>query len=87
MQYIGEICRYLINQSPGEYDQKHSVTKAFGNGLRPEVWVEFQKRFHVPTICEFYAATEGTVVLTNNQNKVGAVGWLPPLIRAVAPYQ
>jgi fatty-acyl-CoA synthase len=50
------------------------VTKALGNGLRADVWVQFQARFHIPTICEFYGSTEGPLATTNNQNKVGAVG-------------
>ncbi len=34
---------------------------------------------------EFYAATEGNVALLNSFNKVGAVGYLSPLIRMVHP--
>ena len=33
--------------------------KAMGNGLRPEVWDEFQDGLRVPLIVEFYGATEG----------------------------
>ena len=35
------------------------VRLMFGNGLRPEIWKEFQERFQVPKISEFYGATEG----------------------------
>lgn len=31
----------------------------FGNGLRPQIWTEFVKRFNVKIISEFYGATEG----------------------------
>ena len=34
---------------------------AIGNGLRPEIWEQFQERFNVPEIGEFYGATEVTV--------------------------
>jgi acyl-coenzyme A synthetase/AMP-(fatty) acid ligase len=37
-----------------------------GNGLRPEIWDEFQKRFNVPEIGEFYGATEGNIALLNH---------------------
>ena len=31
----------------------------FGNGLRPQIWPEFTKRFNIPNIAEFYGSTEG----------------------------
>lgn len=31
----------------------------YGNGLRPQIWEEFVKRFNIPQIAEFYGATEG----------------------------
>jgi len=31
----------------------------FGNGLRPQIWEEFQKRFNIGHVAEFYGATEG----------------------------
>ena len=34
IQYIGELCRYLLAAPPGAYDRKHSVRIAIGNGLR-----------------------------------------------------
>ena len=36
----------------------------FGNGLRKEIWGEFQKRFNVERIAEFYGATEGNCNLS-----------------------
>jgi acyl-CoA synthetase (AMP-forming)/AMP-acid ligase II len=42
MQYIGELCRYLITQSDVKNLPKHNVRVAFGNGLRPEIWDQFQ---------------------------------------------
>jgi fatty-acyl-CoA synthase len=42
-----------------------------------DVWTAFQKRFAVPRILEFYAATEANFSLTNVEGKVGAIGRIP----------
>jgi len=56
-----------------------------GNGLRPEVWGPFQKRFKIPLIVEFYASTEGNAGTVNFFGKEGAVGFISPLIRRLYP--
>ncbi len=33
-----ELCRYLVGTPPSEFDRKHRLRLAFGNGLRPDVW-------------------------------------------------
>jgi fatty-acyl-CoA synthase len=76
--YIGELCRYLIHLPPDPNETKHRLRLACGNGLRPDVWGDFQRRFNIPQIVEFYAATEGNVLLFNFEGKEGAVGRLPP---------
>lgn len=76
-QYIGELCRYLLHTPPRPGEAKHRIRLACGNGLRPDVWPEFQRRFRIPHILEFYAATEGNVALFNFEGKVGAVGRIP----------
>ena len=53
---------------------------AFGNGLRRDVWEQFKRRFQVPIIGEFYAATEGNAGFINHFNKVGSVGRASPLM-------
>ncbi|EFN85194.1 Long-chain fatty acid transport protein 1 [Harpegnathos saltator] len=58
-QYIGEICRFLLTVPPGQYDKTHKIRLMFGNGLRPQIWETFVKRFGVKQIGEFYGATEG----------------------------
>jgi len=35
--YIGELCRYLLNQAPDSEDRNHNVYKICGNGLLPEI--------------------------------------------------
>lgn len=77
MQYIGELCRYLVNSPPHPNETKHRLRLACGNGLRPDVWNEFKTRFHIPHILEFYAATEGNVLMFNFEGKPGAIGRLP----------
>jgi fatty-acyl-CoA synthase len=80
-QYIGELCRYLLNSPEHPDERRHSVRGCVGNGLRPDVWRAFQERFRIPQIVEFYGATEGNVVMINYDGKVGAVGRLPGWLR------
>jgi acyl-CoA synthetase (AMP-forming)/AMP-acid ligase II len=56
--YVGEICRFLVNQPTSELDRAHKVKKAFGNGLRTNIWREFTERFGVQCL-EIYGASEG----------------------------
>lgn len=79
-QYIGELCRYLLKAAPSEYENRHRLRLACGNGLRGDIWQDFQARFAVPRILEFYAATEGNFSLYNVEGKVGAIGRIPPLL-------
>ena len=53
---------------------------ALGNGLRPDIWPEFKKRFNIEHIREFYGATEGNFMVINLDNKVGSVGRYPRLV-------
>ncbi|MEI9885395.1 MAG: long-chain-acyl-CoA synthetase [Rhizomicrobium sp.] len=80
-QYIGELCRYLLNAPPARHEQDHKIRAITGNGLRPEIWQSFQKRFAIPRIIEFYGATEGNVSMLNYDGKVGAVGRIPFYMR------
>ena len=82
-QYIGELCRYLLNAPADPRDGEHTIRAISGNGLRPEIWPSFQKRFAIPRIVEFYGATEGNVSMLNYDGTVGAVGRLPRYMRGV----
>jgi len=77
VQYIGELCRYLINSPTHPKENAHRLRLACGNGLRPDVWPQFKRRFQIPQIIEFYGATEGNVNLFNFEGKEGAVGRVP----------
>ena len=57
--YVGELCRYLMNQPPTRNDRNNPVTKIIGNGLRPEIWKAFKERFDIEFICEVYGMSEG----------------------------
>ena len=78
-QYIGELCRYLVNAPVHPRETGHRAAAGCGNGLRGDVWEEFQRRFAIPQILEFYASTEGNVSLYNCEGKPGAIGRIPGL--------
>ena len=73
--YIGEVCRYLLNQPAKPTDRAHKVRLIAGNGLRPEIWDEFTSRFGIPRVCEFYAASEGNTAFINVFNVPRSTGW------------
>ena len=75
--YIGEICRYLLNQPEKPTDRAHKVRLIAGNGLRPEIWDEFTSRFNIPRVCEFYAASEGNTAFINMFNVPKSAGCTP----------
>jgi hypothetical protein len=75
--YIGEICRYLLNQPAKPTDRAHKVRLIAGNGLRPEIWDEFTSRFGIARVCEFYAASEGNTAFINMFNVPKSAGCTP----------
>jgi len=82
-QYIGELCRYLLNTPEHPHERDHALRIAIGNGLRPEIWPKFQARFRIPHIMEFYGATEGNVGMINYDGKIGAIGRIPWYARGI----
>ena len=79
-QYIGELCRYLVNSPPHPRERAHALRLACGNGMQAEVWTRFTRRFAVPHVLEYYAATEGAVSLYNTEERPGAIGRIPPFL-------
>ncbi|KAI0913061.1 fatty-acyl-CoA synthase [Ustulina deusta] len=65
IQYVGELCRYLVNAPPGPLDRGHNVRVAWGNGMRPDVWERFRERFGIECINELYGASDGMSAMTN----------------------
>jgi acyl-CoA synthetase (AMP-forming)/AMP-acid ligase II len=83
--YIGELCRYLLNQPPSPGDRQHRVRVIVGNGLRPEIWDAFQQRFGIENINEFYGASECNVAFINAFGARKSAGFCP-LAYAVVEY-
>ncbi len=76
-QYVGEFCRYLLNQPEKPNDRDHKVRIIIGAGLRPELWERFQNRFGIKRIVEIFGSTEGNTALANLDNKAGSIGRIP----------
>lgn len=75
--YIGELCRYLLNQPARRIDRAHNVRLCVGNGMRTELWDEFQQRFGIKRIVEFYGASEGNVAFINAFSVDKTAGFTP----------
>lgn len=82
--YIGELCRYLLNTAPSDKDQQHKIRVIIGNGLRPDIWMEFKQRFNIKHINEFYGASECNLVFTNALNLDQTAGICPLSYNIVA---
>lgn len=76
-QYVGEICRYLVNQPPRADDRDHRVRVMMGAGLGRDVWEEFQRRFGIARILEGWSSTEANTSLINLDDRVGSCGRIP----------
>lgn len=85
--YVGEVLRYLCNVPKQPEDKKHTVRFAMGNGLRADVWKNFQQRFGPIQIWELYGSTEGNVGLMNYVGHCGAVGRNSCFIRMLTPLE
>ena len=83
--YIGEFGRYLMNLPPSDEERDHSIVKAFGNGLRGDVWRKLTERTGIEKIVEFYGSTEGNVSFINLDSTTGAIGRVPPLLTSKMP--
>lgn len=84
--YIGELCRYLLNQPAKPTDRAHKIRLIAGNGLRPEIWDEFVTRFGIKRVCEFYAASEGNAAFINIFNIPRSTGISPMPALAYVEY-
>ncbi len=81
--YIGELCRYLVNQPAQPDDADNPLQRVVGNGLRPDIWMDFKKRFGIKRITEFYGASEGNVAFMNLLNKDRTIGMTASTIALV----
>ena len=75
--YIGELCRYLLGQPERPIERQHRVRVIVGNGLRTDIWREFQERFGIERIAEFYGASECNIAFINAYNLDETAGTCP----------
>lgn len=78
--YVGEFCRYLMNQPIMPDNKKNSIRAIIGNGLRPEIWKDFKERFGIEIVAEAYGASENVAGFANLFNFDCTIG------TCVAPY-
>lgn len=76
--YIGEICRYLLMSPSHPKERAHRLRVAVGAGMRPDIWLPFQRRFDIGRIAEGYSATEGNIGIFNFEGRPGMLGRLLP---------
>jgi citronellyl-CoA synthetase len=81
--YIGELCRYLMNQPAHSDDADNPLERIVGNGLRPDIWLDFKRRYGIKRITEFYGASEGNVAFMNLLNKDRTIGMTASTIALV----
>ena len=72
--YVGELCRYLMNLPSSDGDRDNPIIQISGNGLRPDIWESFQKRFNINKIVEIYGATEAVGMTINSFGRSGMIG-------------
>jgi fatty-acyl-CoA synthase len=77
VQYVGEICRYLMSQPERPDDKDHPLRAMTGTSMNTELWHRFQERFDVPEIYEGFGSTESNTNVVNYENKAGSVGRIP----------
>lgn len=75
--YVGELCRYLLDQPARPSDAGNPIRVMLGNGLRPSIWKSFKQRFAIERVIELYASSEGNIGFTNLLNLDNTVGFSP----------
>jgi fatty-acyl-CoA synthase len=75
--YIGELLRYLLNRPAAPGDRDHRVRLITGNGLRAEIWEQFEQRFGIRRIYEFYGASESNIAFINAFGVSQTAGFTP----------
>lgn len=72
VQYIGEICRYLLAKSKAP--SKHSLRAMMGAGLTDKTWQQWLDTFGQVDIYEGWGSTEANTNLINLDNYIGSCG-------------
>jgi fatty-acyl-CoA synthase len=76
-QYVGELCRYLLNAPPSPADRDHRLRVMMGAGLGADIWEAFQQRFGIERILEGWSSTEANTSLINLDGRIGSCGRIP----------
>ena len=84
VNYVGVTPRRLLSTPPSPADRSHRVRVANGHEMLGG-WTEFQERFGIRRVVEYFAATEGTYFFRNDRLP-GAVGFVGPLGQAIYPF-
>ncbi|MGO9793952.1 MAG: alpha/beta fold hydrolase [Solirubrobacteraceae bacterium] len=73
--YTWTMLHDLVTAPPHPGERHHSVRLFIGSGMPRGLWRRVQQRFKPARVLEFYAATEGAVILVNLSGaKVGSAG-------------
>jgi citronellyl-CoA synthetase len=72
--YVGELCRYLMHTPEKTNDAQNPFKMIIGVGLRPDIWLNFKKRFGIKYIYEVYGASECPNLLVNIFNRDCTIG-------------
>jgi putative long chain acyl-CoA synthase len=73
--YTWTMLRDLVEAPPNPNERHHPVRLFMGSGMPRGLWARVAERFSPARIVEFYASTQGEVVLANvSGQKVGAMG-------------
>lgn len=78
-QYIGEICRYLLNHADNTSvkPKDHSLRCMLGAGLSEKSWRRWIEYFGEMDIFEGWGSTEANTNLINVDNYIGSCGRIP----------
>lgn len=76
-QYVGEICRYLLNRPEEAAEKNNSLRCMLGAGLTADTWTRWVKRFGELDVYEGWGATEANAAVINLDNYIGSCGRIP----------
>ena len=78
-QYIGEICRYLLNyaENTGIKPKDHKLRSMLGAGLTETSWRRWIEYFGQMDVLEGWGSTEANTNLLNLDNHIGSCGRVP----------
>ncbi len=73
-QYVGEICRYLLNRAEAAEEKNNTLRCMLGAGLTSDTWQRWIQRFGELDVYEGWGATEANTATINLDNYVGSCG-------------